>query len=268
VHYRVTGDRLEATNAIVVQRLNVARVGREREAAERLGVPLGLAVALLKDTRGDIRLTVPVTGRLGSPEFSLGDAIGTALRNVVVKAITAPFQLIGKLFHPDDEETTPEIDPVEFAPGSAIVTSALERELQRVADFLRASPFVGLELSAIVSHADLRELAARQVTAQIQELQRARGLPTFDSAAIQHFRERFPGRAVPETTESIVDALRQAEPMPEAAGWQLAERRLASTRRMLTERAGIEPGRLRQSPQRIPPGAPGAGRVTFTLVAG
>jgi hypothetical protein len=56
--------------------------------------------------------------------------------------------------------------------------------------------------------------------------------------------------------------------MPEAAGWQLAERRLASARRMLTERAGIEPGRLRQSPQRIPPGAPGAGRVKFTLVAG
>jgi hypothetical protein len=35
---------------------------------------VGLAVALLKDSRGDIRLTVPVTGRLGAPEFSLRDA--------------------------------------------------------------------------------------------------------------------------------------------------------------------------------------------------
>lgn len=266
VHYRVIGDRLEGTNQIVVQRLNVSRAGRDREAAERLGMPVGLAVALLKDSHGDIRLTVPVRGRLGSPEFSLRDAIATALRNVVVKAIALPFQALGKRVDPEEDGAVPQIDPVEFAPGSAAVTPAVERELQRVADFLRASPFVGLEISAVVTDADLRELAARQVTVQIQEVQRARGLQSFDTAAVEHFRERFPDRPVPGTASEIVAALREAEPTSEAAGWRLVERRLETTRRMLTERAGISAERLRQSPQRIAPGAPGTGRVTFTLV--
>ena len=62
VHYRIVGDELTATNELVVHRLDVERA-RDGEKAERfVGVPLGLAVALLKDARGNIRFTLPVSG--------------------------------------------------------------------------------------------------------------------------------------------------------------------------------------------------------------
>ena len=71
VHYRVVGDQLEASNDIVVERLNIERAAGA-QADKKIGIPLGLAVAIMKDTRGDIRLSIPVGGHLSAPEFSFG----------------------------------------------------------------------------------------------------------------------------------------------------------------------------------------------------
>ncbi len=228
-------------------------------------MPPGLAVALLKDAQGDIRLTVPVTGRIGSPQFSLGDAIKTALRNVVAKAVTAPFRLLGKLFRDGAETAALEIAPVEFAPGSAVVTAALERELQRVADFLRASPYVALELVPVVSQADLDTLARRQVTARIQDLQRARDrqLRCRGRGVLPH---AVPGPSSAGARPGHRRCRAGGRSRTEAAGWRLAERRPESARRTLVERAGIEPDRLRNSDRKMPLGTAGTGRVEFTLV--
>lgn len=264
VHYRIEGDRLTATNDIVIGRLELAQAGEGDEVKRRVGMPLGLIVALIKDTRGEIRLSVPVSGRLGAPDFSFGEAIWTAVRNILVNIISAPFKLIGSLFTKDERIEAAAIDPVRFDAGSAAVSPAMAEHLRRVGEFLKTSPFVRLALAPVVTNADLASLKTQEVTAGIQRLQREARIE-FSAAAARLFTERFPGRPVPKTPEEIVAALRDGAPDPDAAARALAERRILATREAFVGKAAVSAERLPAGETPAPIGAPGEGRVEFTI---
>jgi hypothetical protein len=273
VHYRIVGDELTATNELVVQRLDVERA-RDDDRPDRLvGLPLGLMVALLKDARGDIRVNVPVSGQLGSPQFSFGDAIRHALKNVLGRLVTAPFRAIGSVFQRDGTVEEVAIEPVTFEPGSAVLTPAAAAHLQRVADFLRSSPYVRLTLQPVISEHDLRALRAQEVTARIQRMQREEGIDDFGEAARRLWRagrahdETPPsdGQAPPEEPQAIIQALAERELAPIEAARRLAERRASVTRTHLEEAAGIPPDRLLDAPGTPTVGATAAGRVEFGL---
>ncbi len=266
VHYRITGDQLEASNDILVRRLDVAPVGEDDVVERRIGLPLGLIVALLKDASGAIHLSVPVSGKISAPEFSFGDAIARAIRNVVVKAITLPFRLIGRVFSgPNNTIEGLRIDPVRFDPGSSVVSPAIESHLQRIADFLRASPYIRLAMKPVISQKDLQTLRTQTITAHIQKVQRDQRLPDFTSAAVRVFQDRYPARRVPLTVDEIVAILRDHEPVPEQAARTLAARRVTGARQTLITFAGIEADRLEAGRPPSTLGAAGEGRVEFSI---
>jgi hypothetical protein len=266
LHYRVVGDELEATNEIVVQRLNVERVLATDDADRKVGVPLGLAVSILKDTRGDIRLTVPIGGRLSAPEFSFGDAIATAIRNVMAKLVTAPFRAIGRIFQSKEGEIADlKVNPVTFPAGTATLTPEIARQLQRVADFLREAPYIKLTVRPVVTATDVAALKTQEVTARIQKVQREEKLEDFETAARLTLRRELPNVLMPLKVEEVVAALRDRTVLPPEAPRQLAERRLEAGRRELVARAGIEPERVATEVGRVDPDAPGQGRLEFAL---
>jgi len=267
VRYRIEGRELTGSNDIVVERLDVAPAGRDPD--RMVGLPLGLVVSLLKNPRGDIELSLPVSGNLGSPQFSFGDAIRTALRNVVSRLVMGPLQAIGRVVTGRRGEVEAVVvDPVVFAPGSAVVGPDAAKQVQRVGDLMRASPFVGLTLTPVVTDEDMLALKAQAVASRVQRLQREARLPDFASAVRTLFETRFPDRTPPETVDAMIVALRDAEPVAEEAARELASRRLLATRRALTEEAGIEAERLRlpEAGEAPPPGAPGDPRIEFALV--
>jgi hypothetical protein len=265
VHYRVVGDQLEASNDIVVERLNVERTAGAA-ADKKIGIPLGLAVAIMKDTRGDIRLSVPVGGKLSAPEFSFGEAIATVVKNVMTKLVTAPFRAIGKIFQKGETVEALAIDPVVFEPGNASLTPEVGTQLKRVADFLRASPQVQLTLQPVVSERDLQALRVRAATARIQRVQREEALADFAAAAARVFKATFPERPAPKAAEEIVAALAERESSTEDERRALTARRLEVTRKALAEDTGIEVGRLPSREGAAPLAAqPGEGRIEFDL---
>ena len=97
VRCRIDGDVLDAKTDILLSQLEVARAGGGDGAQARIGLPLGMIVALMKDRRGDIRLSLPVGGRLTDPRFDMSEALWSTVRNVAVKAITAPVSWIGRV---------------------------------------------------------------------------------------------------------------------------------------------------------------------------
>jgi hypothetical protein len=246
VHYRIVGDQLEALHDVQVARLGVER-DRQPEAGGKLALPLGMIVAIATDARGDIAFPLAVRGRLGSPEFSLGGAVWAAIRNALVNLVAGPVRGIGRVFGGGEEPETVRLDPLEFPAGIAVLDAGAERHLQRIADFLRSAPNVALVLRPVVGEADLVSLRTREVTARIQQVQREAGLDGFEAAAVRVFRDAFPDRPEPAGVEQVVDALREREPVPDAAAGRLAAERLAAVREALAARAGIEPGRLREA---------------------
>lgn len=62
-------------------------------------LPVKLATSLLKDVDGVIDLNVPVNGTLDDPKFRIGPIVWQIIKNILVKAVTAPFRLLGSLFN-------------------------------------------------------------------------------------------------------------------------------------------------------------------------
>jgi len=184
VRCRIDGDTLDARTDILLSRLEVARAAGHADAQARLGLPLGMIVALMKDRRGDIRLSLPVGGRLSDPRFDLSEALWSTVRNVAVKAITAPVSWIGRVqVGSDSRIQRVDVDPVAFAPGSATLGPEAREHVTRLAAFLEQVPELRLSLMPVVSSQDraaleekglaLTDLAARRLEAVREGIKKA-----------------------------------------------------------------------------------------------
>ena len=90
--YNVVNRKLTASNSIFIDQFEL---GEKVENPNAVSLPLKLAVALLKDSSGKIKLDVPITGSLDDPKFSVGAIVADALMNVISKVVTSPFRCAG-----------------------------------------------------------------------------------------------------------------------------------------------------------------------------
>ncbi|VVD76333.1 hypothetical protein PHO31112_00864 [Pandoraea horticolens] len=123
VHYLLDQAKLTANNHIFIDQLTF---GDRVESPTATNLPVRLAVSLLKNSRGEIDVDIPISGSLDDPQFSLGGVIFRAFVNLIVKAVTAPFSLLASAFGGGDQE----LGYVEFAPGSARLTPDEEKRLE------------------------------------------------------------------------------------------------------------------------------------------
>jgi hypothetical protein len=265
LRFRLDGDKLDAKSEIVVGRLALQKAKDDDEVKNKIGLPLGLIVALIKDSRGEIRVNVPVSGSLSSPQFSLSDAIWTAVKNVLVNILAAPFKLIGSMFTSGDKITGFSVDPIPFDPGSSAIGQKADEQLKKIGEFMRGSPGVRLGLSGVVSDPDVAALKTQEVTARIQRYQREQNIGDLNSAAQRFFRQRYANIKPPETVEGVVAVLRDIEPASEESAKRLAARRVEAVRDRLTT-TGTEAQRLESEEKPPPPSVEGDGRVEFEIL--
>jgi hypothetical protein len=144
VHYTLTGAKLLASNHFFIDQLTL---GDPAPGSPASGLPVRLAIALLKNSRGEIDVNIPVSGSLDNPQFSVGSVIWSALGNFVAKAATAPFSLLAGALRgarPGDMKY------VEFAPGSARLSAAARAKLDTLAAALATRPGVRVEIAGRV----------------------------------------------------------------------------------------------------------------------
>jgi len=157
VHYLLDQGKLKADNHIFITQLTF---GDRMDSPGVSHLPVKLAVALLKDTEGNIDVNVPVSGSLDDPQFSLGGMIWRAFGNLIAKAATAPFRLLASAFGGGDHE---DLGYVEFAPGSAVLTGPSKDRLGRIVQMLSQKPALTLDISGRVDRS-LDEAGLRKVT--------------------------------------------------------------------------------------------------------
>ncbi|MFQ5521029.1 MAG: DUF748 domain-containing protein [Candidatus Methylomirabilia bacterium] len=143
--YKYTAGKLSSTNEITLRKIQLGKkVGPEFE--KRVGIPLGLALAILEDANDEIHLSVPVNGKLNSPEVSLKGVVLKAFGNTLFKVITAPFRVLGEILTVGGKIGEIRIKPVEFLPGSLKATRPGRKQLNKVAQFLKNKPKIELEV--------------------------------------------------------------------------------------------------------------------------
>jgi hypothetical protein len=98
---------------------------------------------LLKDRNGQINLNLPISGSLSDPQFSVGGIIVRVIVNLIAKAVTSPFALLNSIFSGGGSE---ELGYVEFAPGSATLTSDATQKLEKLSKALNERPALKLDI--------------------------------------------------------------------------------------------------------------------------
>ena len=132
--YNVTDKKLTASNSIFIDQFEL---GEKVENPNAVSLPLKLAVALLKDSSGKIKIDVPITGSLDNPKFNIGSIVAEALVNVLSKVITSPFRALGSLIGSEKDMST-----ISFAAGDSSLNKqqqdkldSLSKALKRAANF-------------------------------------------------------------------------------------------------------------------------------------
>ncbi|QQK05718.1 DUF748 domain-containing protein [Burkholderia anthina] len=139
LHYQLANDQLSANNHIFIDQLTFGD-HIDNDTATKL--PVKLAISLLKNTRGQIDVNLPVSGSLSNPEFSVGGLIWHAVLNLIAKAVTSPFTLLANAFGSGGAD----LGYVEFAPGSYELTDAQQKKLDTVVKMLTEKPSIRLDL--------------------------------------------------------------------------------------------------------------------------
>jgi hypothetical protein len=145
LHYQLDQNKLNANNHIFIDQFTF---GDHVDSPSATNLPVRLAISLLKDSRGQIDVNVPVSGSLDDPQFSVGSLIWHAFLNVIEKAVTSPFSLLASAFGGSEE-----LGYVAFGPGSAKLGENEVKKLETIAKALADKPGVKLDISGRVDPA-------------------------------------------------------------------------------------------------------------------
>ena len=267
VRYRVVDDVLSATNDIVLGQPDFAPSRSGDAVRDRVGVPFGLLVSLLKNAKGEVRLSVPISGNVASRQIDFDAAFWEAVRKTAVGVATLPLSWVGKIFYTEDSRVeTVSIWPVYFEAGTTTFAKDFDRHAERLAGFLRDAPAINLSMKPVLTVDDIaalkREAVRRRVDAAARE-----GEGGAPAAAARLFAAHFPGRPLPASVDAIVSALARDEPSPDAAARALTDQRVKATLARLQTAGKVGADRLRVSDGVVPVEGSGLGRIEFEIAS-
>ncbi|WP_343719927.1 DUF748 domain-containing protein [Achromobacter dolens] len=284
LEYKIKDRALLATNHVV---LNQLTFGDKTNSPDATKLPVLLAVALLKDSRGNIDINLPISGSLDDPEFSVGGIVVRVLLNLVVKAVTSPFSLLASAFGGGEE-----LSYVEFAPGSAALT---EDTLQRIDTLTKAlvdRPALKMDLSGRADpktdldglrqawvDAQIRLAKARDVAprgkkpnpagVEVSGAERAKYLEkVYDDTDLKDKPRNFIGMAKSVPPQQMEEMLRAAAPVGDEQLRQLADARAQAVYEKLQAQEGLADRVFIVAPQLDADGIKDEGlpsRVDFSL---
>jgi hypothetical protein len=181
--------------------------GDKTASKDAVSLPIKLAVALLKDRNGVIDLDIPVTGTLDDPAFRLGPIIWKVFVNILEKAVTAPFALLGALFGGG-----PDLQFIDFRPGAADLDSAAADRVKAMVKALNERPQLKIEVPiASVGELDRPALIEEQYLSRVREAQAGTAGRGKSKAAATDFGQLEPAAQV-ELLTQIYAKIAGAEP--------------------------------------------------------
>jgi hypothetical protein len=162
VKARLAQRKISSANVVT---LNQFTFGAPTNSPDATKLPVRLGVALLKDTDGNIVIDLPVKGDLDDPEFKIGRVVMRVIVNLLVKAATSPFSLIGAAFGGGGDELAYQ----EFPPGAP---TPLETELAKTDTLrkaLKGRPALNLDITGSYDpEADLTAVREQILTRQVR----------------------------------------------------------------------------------------------------
>ncbi len=164
VAMRIDNNEMKGEVVLRMNKLKLEQEDPERiaELQGKTALPLNTALSLLRDNNDNIKLKLPISGKLDDPQFSLDDIINTALGKALktgsvsyLKHLLQPYgsvisviQLVG------EAAGKVRLDPVGFEPGSAELGAESVDYIAKISQ-LAGDKAVNIQLCGHATTADL-----------------------------------------------------------------------------------------------------------------
>jgi hypothetical protein len=160
--YKVTASELEGENKVILRDFEL---GDKVDHPGAMSLPLGLAVALLKDAEGRINIDLPVRGNVDDPEFKYGGVVMKALANLIVGIVASPFKLLANLVGAESSE----LEYLQFVDGRSDLTGPELEKSVKLSEALKIRPELVLQFGGVVDpEADGVALRTASVETEIE----------------------------------------------------------------------------------------------------
>jgi len=202
LNYLIDKRKLSSENKVFIDQFTF---GEKVDSPTATRLPVKLGLALLKDRKGEIHLDIPVSGTIDDPQFSVWNIMTQVIGNLIAKAATSPFALLGAASGGGEG-----MQYVEFTPGRATIPEDGLKKVDALSTALSEKPSLKLEIAGYVSPEADREglkqyLMQRKVKAQrLNDLVKKGGPATsVDEVTV-----------APEEYEKYLTLAYRAEPFP------------------------------------------------------
>ena len=242
VKYTMDEGQVKAVADVVLRQVRVGeRTGDE--FIRRIGIPLELAVALLEDINGVIDLQFAITGESGF-KLNLSSLIWETVRNAIVRAITAPFRLVGNILTLGGKVGQVRIDPIPFEPGTREIRSRAAGQMTNLAELLNNKPKLDLKIIGGATRAEIDSLKQEKFWEMIE----ATGMNDYQEALVELYGEmggsnKPQAPLAPRSEESLERYVLERINITEEDLRELARARAEIVKQQLVK-AGVDPERL------------------------
>ncbi len=146
LQYLIVKKKLDSQNNVFLDQLTL---GEKVDSPQATKLPVRLAIALLKDRNGEIKLDIPVTGYIDDPKFSMGGIVLKIIVNILAKAATSPFALLGAIFGGGEE-----LSYIDFDYGSTHINEEGIKKIDKLVKALYDRPSLKLDIEG---HVDIEK---------------------------------------------------------------------------------------------------------------
>jgi hypothetical protein len=140
LEYNLNKNELRGKNNLLFKQF---KLGDRTTSPDAVNLPLKLAVSLLTDLNGEMKIDLPVSGNLNDPEFSYGGLIGKAFFKLITTIVASPFKILGALIPNPD----PNLSDIQFTSGSAEILASEQNKLNQIAEIMSKKAELNLQLN-------------------------------------------------------------------------------------------------------------------------
>lgn len=164
VEVKIDKGNLANKNKIKIKDIEL---GEKVESKDAIDAPVGLAIALLEDSRGYIDLDIPIDGNVKDPNFHLGDVITDVITNTLVGIISAPFKFLALIVGIEGDD----ISKLEFSYGKSDIEVTQREKLDGIVKAFKERPNLKLIVKpAIIEQKDRPVLKQKKFEQAFKEL--------------------------------------------------------------------------------------------------
>lgn len=149
---KIANNKIDAKNKLLIRKLALEKSSKSGKASKSIGMPVNMALDMLRDTRGDISMDVPISGRLNDPNISLGNVINKALTSAMsTGALTfakLALQPYGGMIMAAElatgiikEAAKPKLTPIRFNERSATLNPDMRDYTIKIASLMKQKNF-------------------------------------------------------------------------------------------------------------------------------